>query len=176
MVEDGRFGIVRADYHPGTSSVVGRHRFDDHGPTAMSELRAGRILIVENAEEDPRLDESERTATRRLGVAAYVMLPLVKEGAAVALLVAHHRSPRAWAADEVALMQETAERTWAAVERAHAEAALRRTAASLRHTQEPTIHPEDRETVDRRVREAARTGSVWRWGGGSSPRAGASGG
>ena len=33
--------------------------------------------------------------------------------------------PRVWTPDEIALVEEVAERTWAAIERARAEAALR---------------------------------------------------
>ena len=42
-----------------------------------------------------------------------------------AILAVHSREPRNWTADEVALIEATAERTWAAVEQAKTEAALR---------------------------------------------------
>jgi diguanylate cyclase len=54
-----------------------------------------------------------------------VTVPLVKEGRLVAVLSIHAAAARAWTPNEVAMVEETAERTWAAVERARAEAALR---------------------------------------------------
>jgi PAS domain S-box-containing protein len=50
----------------------------------------------------------------------------VKDGRLVAALGVNQVRPRAWTAAEVALVEETAERTWAAVGRARAEEALRR--------------------------------------------------
>jgi PAS domain S-box-containing protein len=46
--------------------------------------------------------------------------------------VAHDAHPREWIEREIALLEETAERTWAAVERARAEAALRASEERLR--------------------------------------------
>ena len=43
----------------------------------------------------------------------------------MAILVVHHATPHGFAPEEVALVEEVAERTWAAVARARAESALR---------------------------------------------------
>jgi len=56
---------------------------------------------------------------------AAVSVPMVKDGRLVAALTVHTKTPRAWTDEDVALIQETAERTWGAVERARATAALR---------------------------------------------------
>lgn len=132
VVEDGQFGLVRSDYADGLPSVVGRHRFDDYGPSVMAEFRAGRTLVVPDVASDPRLTPAERAATADLQIGSYVMVPLFKAGRAVAVLVVHQSTPRAWTPLELELMAETAERTWAAVERAHAEAALRENEARFR--------------------------------------------
>jgi PAS domain S-box-containing protein len=125
VVDGGEYGLVKAEYCHGVPGSLGRHRFDDFGPLAMAEFRSGRILVVENVDEDPRLTEPERTATRGLTIGAYVLMPLIKGGQPVAVFVVHMVEPHAWDAEELELIVETAERTWDAVERAHAEAALR---------------------------------------------------
>ncbi|HSO06082.1 MAG TPA: PAS domain S-box protein [Pelomicrobium sp.] len=124
--EDGEYGLVLADYCDGVPSVVGRYRFDDYGPAVMAEFRAGRTLVVADVAADPRLSPAEREATARFSVGAYVLVPLVKDGRPTAVLVVHQDRPRAWRGDEVALVEEVAERTWEAVERSRAESALRR--------------------------------------------------
>lgn len=81
---------------------------------------------------DPRLSKEEREAYASINVAANVSLGLRKGGKWVAAFGAHNATPRAWTVSEMALVQETAERTWAAVERARAEAALRASEARYR--------------------------------------------
>jgi PAS domain S-box-containing protein len=125
VVDGGEYGLVKAEYCHGVPGSLGRHRFDDFGPLAMAEFRAGRILVVENVDEDPRLTAAERTATKGLMIGAYVLMPLIKRRHPVAVFVVHMTEPHAWDAEELELIVETAERTWDAVERAHAEAALK---------------------------------------------------
>jgi PAS domain S-box-containing protein len=68
-------------------------------------------------------------AYRILGAVA---VPLVKAGTLVAILVVHSAVPRDWNEHEIALIEETAERTWAAVERARTEEALRESEERMR--------------------------------------------
>jgi PAS domain S-box-containing protein len=125
---DGEHVVVERDYTDGLPSAAGWHHLDSFGPTLMNEIRAGRTLAVADAADvasDPRLSEADQATYAAVGVRAFVGVPLVKEGRFVALFGLHSATPRAWTSDEVALVEETAERTWAAVERARAEAALR---------------------------------------------------
>ena len=125
-VEDGgQHCLVRDDYRSGFPSLAGRHRLDDFGPEAISEFRAGRTLLVADIRDDPRLGPAAREATARLRIGSYMVVPLIKAGRLVALLAVHHRAPHDWDPQEVAAVEEIAERTWAAVERARAESALR---------------------------------------------------
>ena len=125
VIEEGRAVIVHSDYTDGLPSVVGRYRLDDYGPGVMNDFRAGRTLVVPNVLADPRLSPAERAATLALDIEAYVMLPLMKAGRVVAVLVVHQSEPRAWTGADLSLIEETAERTWSAVERARVEVALR---------------------------------------------------
>jgi PAS domain S-box-containing protein len=136
---EGEHYLVRQDYSAhGETSFAGRHRAADVGSTLISELRAGRTLVVADVAADTRFTERERSARLSGGVQAYVVTPLIKHERLVAFLAAFRSLPQAWSADDIALIEETAERTWAAVERGQAEAALRiseaRLAAELRET------------------------------------------
>jgi PAS domain S-box-containing protein len=124
--EDGELFVVRRDYHvPGVPSATGRYPVDGFGPTLMAEIRSGRTLAVADVGAEPVLTDKERAAYAAVGVLAYAGVPLVKGGRCVAVFGIHQTTPRAWMPDELALIEETAERTWAAVERARAEEALR---------------------------------------------------
>ena len=92
---------------------------------------AGRPAAVADVAGDERLSDSTRAALIALNVHACVNVSLLKGNRWVANLGVHHAAPRQWTAEEIELVQETAERTWAAVERAKAEEALRLLTASL---------------------------------------------
>ena len=125
--EDGGGGwIVRHDYHaPDVATHVGRDRARDLGAASFDELRAGRTLAVADVAVEPMLTPAERESHSAHGVQAYVGVPFIKGGRFVAVLEVHQATPRQWTHDEIALIEETAERTWSSVERAKVEAALR---------------------------------------------------
>ncbi len=127
---DGEHAVVARDYGRGAPDRAGRYRMADFA-TLDADARAGRTFVVEDVAVDDRLTSEERAMFEALPVAALVVVPLVKGGRPRALLAVHKSAPHAWTADEVELVQETAERTWAAVERARAEEALRVANAKL---------------------------------------------
>ncbi|WP_420456768.1 chemotaxis protein CheB [Rubrivirga sp.] len=114
--------VVEEDYTDGVAPLRGRFGADALGPTPV---RARRTLVVPDLDADGDLTAEARAAAADLGVAAQVSVPLVKDGRVRAVLSVHQSAPREWTDAEVALVEETAERTQAAVERARAEAALR---------------------------------------------------
>jgi GAF domain-containing protein len=126
--EGGRYYyFVRQDYHaPGQTSLVGRFLADDFGLALFYELRAGRVAVVADVALAPMLGDDERSAYRAAGMQAFIGVPLVRDGQPVAFMSVQQAVPRAWTAEEVALVEETAERTWAAVGRARAAARLTR--------------------------------------------------
>ena len=121
---DGPAVVVAQDYTDGVPSLSGRFEMAGFGPALIDALRAGRTLVVPDLGTGADLSDEARAAYAGLGIAAQVGVPLVKDGQLRAVLSVHQARPRRWTAAEVALIEETAERTWAAVERAHAEAAL----------------------------------------------------
>lgn len=90
-----------------------------------AELRAGQPLNVPDVAADPRAFSPERLETyarRRIG--AFLTSPLIK-GRMTAFLYVCQDTPRAWTADEIAFVADTAELIWTASERARSEAALK---------------------------------------------------
>ncbi len=108
---------------PGARGIVGRYRLADFGRLAVSNLRAGLPLILEdNARQLPG---DEAATFLHLDLAATSCMPLTKEGKLTALMAIHDRTPRVWKTEELALLAEVAERSWAHIERVRSEAAVR---------------------------------------------------
>jgi PAS domain S-box-containing protein len=130
---DGETLLVRADYYPGDApSAVGEHRFRDYGEYAPNVLLDGEKLVVDDSTALPGLTEAERAVFRATEARAHVSVPLVKDDRLTAFFTVLQSTPRAWTATEVAMVEETAERTWDAVERARAEGSLRQSQERLR--------------------------------------------
>ncbi|WP_210490365.1 PAS domain S-box protein [Rufibacter aurantiacus] len=102
--------------------VIGRFPFTALGSPG-EKLKQGKSLIMHDVTDE--VDDDSKKAYYSSNVHAVVAVPLIKQGKLVAALSVHQKTPRHWLDHEIALIQETAERTWAAVERAKAEAALR---------------------------------------------------
>jgi PAS domain S-box-containing protein len=116
--------VIERDYTAGVRPLAGKYPVDAFGPDLLARLLAGRTVIEADAItlERPR---GEQEAFAAIQVRGHVDVPLVKRGQFVAGVSVHVSDRRDWSSHEVALIEETAERTWASVERARAEAALR---------------------------------------------------
>ncbi|MGI4872563.1 MAG: PAS domain-containing protein [Janthinobacterium lividum] len=124
---DDENATIDQDYHaPDVVSFAGTYRLDAFGPGILATMQRGETLAIDNMAEDPANVDPVTAATYAANeVRALLAAPLVKQGQLVAILFAHHRTPRCWQPSEVALLEEVAERTWAAVERTQAEEAQR---------------------------------------------------
>ncbi len=123
----GYVHVITRDYlrHPEMQSAVGRYPQPASAENLYAGLPKGEKLVIEDIN---RLSERARGFRERylaLGIRSLVAVPLVKDGRYVAAFEVNDAGPRDWTANEIALVEETAERTWSAVERAHAEKALR---------------------------------------------------
>jgi len=121
---DDEHATVEREYRvAGIASFVGTYRLDDYGPDLVAAVRRADTLVVDDMAETPdNADLVTATSYAENSIRAFIAKPLVKHGRLVAVLFAHYRTPRHWTPFEVALVEETAERTWDAVERARAEA------------------------------------------------------
>ena len=122
---DEQHVVCANDYTDGVPSAAGRYRLADYSPALLGEYRAGRTVVIADSAADPLVPGEARAAWAAIGVRAQVAVPLVKGGRFVAALGVDQDRPRDWTADEVALVEATAERTWASVERARAEERVR---------------------------------------------------
>lgn len=123
---DGADYVVRRDYTNGVRGLAGSYPVAAFGEHLPALYRRGQTVLSRDVVNDPALPPSDRAAHLAIEIAAFVGVPLIKDGKFVGGLTAHMREPRNWTDAEISLIEETAERTWAAVERARAEEALRR--------------------------------------------------
>ena len=118
--------------------VTGEFRLSAFG-AAMSVLRAGNVLVIEDQATTPLKAPSERAASIDLGVRASASVPIIREGRWVATFGVLHGRPRRFTEQDVAILREVAERTWVAVERARALAALHASEERFRSVSESGV-------------------------------------
>lgn len=117
--------VIEQDYTANVQPLAGRYPVSSFGDRILSTLLAGHTVVESDATTEPSRTLAERIAFEGIQVRGHVDVPLVKEGRFVAGLTVHVSAARDWTANEVALIEEVAERTWAAVERTRAESAVR---------------------------------------------------
>ena len=134
ITDDGEHAFIEGEWNDGTMpDAAGLHRLESYGKETISELRAGRTVCVNDVRTDPR------TAGPRLAdayaaraIAAFLDVPLVRNGRLTGVMFAHYREPKVWSQNEVLYVREVAERTWSSFERLRAELALRRSEEEFR--------------------------------------------
>lgn len=124
--------VVERDYTDAAPSMVGRYPIASFGPELLAVYRDGRTVAEADVDALSSLTMGEKEAFAAVQIRSYIGVPLVKDGVFVAGFGVHASTVREWTPTEIALTEETAERTWAAVERAKAEAALRASEESRR--------------------------------------------
>jgi len=97
------------------------------GKFLASAYHGNKTLCYDDTQAHPDFNDSDRESFRMINAAAFISVPLIKNGNLVALLNVAVPSPRNWKRSEIELAEETAQRTWASVERAKAEATLKLT-------------------------------------------------
>ncbi|MFL5581984.1 MAG: PAS domain S-box protein [Gemmatimonadaceae bacterium] len=123
--------VVRGVHLRQGPTLVERIPVERFGEPVLRLLREGVVAVVNDVATDPRITDAARATFGEASVASFVSVPLLNRGRWVAAFNVHDVVPRAWSPEEVALVQEVAERTWDAAERARAESALR--ASEVRH-------------------------------------------
>ena len=120
---EGTYAQVYRSYALDVLPIIGRFKMIDLGLEPEITQRS-RPAVVVDVLDDETLDEEERARYAFIQVRGWAAVPLLKNRQFVAALVVQQSTPRRWTEDELALLEETAERTWAAVERARAMVAL----------------------------------------------------
>lgn len=117
----GDRATVWRDYCDGVPSVAGEFHVWDFGESVIRAYQRGELVNQPDVQRDYSLSDAAREAFARLQVASNLSRGLIKDGKWVAALTVHHATPRIWTDIDIALLDETAQRTWDAVERARAE-------------------------------------------------------
>jgi two-component sensor histidine kinase len=104
---------------PGAPLVEGLYSFSDYG-SVLDDLLAGRLLVIDDVRRDDRTN-ADLAQWRALNTQAVVNVPVRQKGRTVAVLFVHHERPHAWSDDEVAFLQNAADRLEVAI--AHRRAA-----------------------------------------------------
>ncbi|NTU83892.1 MAG: PAS domain S-box protein, partial [Chloroflexales bacterium] len=128
---EGEEVAVRHEWRHGAPRALSAHQFRNYlSSEAIAQLRAHRALVVEDTLADPRT--AAATVTHRAQrTGAFVVIPIVAQGAWVGSLNLVNAQPRVWQVDEVQLVHEVAARVWPLLEQARAQAALRASEAQL---------------------------------------------
>lgn len=117
---------VRVEHRSqGLESGMGVRSIQEFGTLMIAILASGQTVVFDDVATDNRLSQREREASQRLDTRASVVVPVIRRGQLVAVLGVHQSEPRDWTPEEVALVEETADRTWTTLERAAAERRLR---------------------------------------------------
>lgn len=126
--------VVLEEHRAAGPSTLGEHRVSDYlSAEAWRELLHWEALVIADVTTDPRT-AAHLGALGKLGIGAMVNVPLLRpdpRGTRSVVSVLSSR-PRAWDADELALLRETAAILTPALERGRAEEALRRSEERFR--------------------------------------------
>lgn len=125
--------FIRNDWiSDGLATVAGKtRRLDDFGPEIINTLFSGTPVAISDTAKDPRTAPYAE-AYRRIGLRAYLVIPLIKSNRLISLLSVHSDAPRRWTGRDMYLSQELIERTWAAAQNARAQAELRKALDKLK--------------------------------------------
>jgi signal transduction histidine kinase len=151
-----RFDAVVADvafveegYSDGLPPMVSQLCCDDCTERLIETYRAGRTAVCGDVMADPAISDAEASVIVASGFSAYIGVPLIRNGVWTATLSVHCIQPRTWTANEVAIVEQTAERAWAAIEAARARVVLREATerqafmSELDHALRPLTDPLD---------------------------------
>jgi PAS domain S-box-containing protein len=114
----------------GVESLAGVVHLREYG-SFIDSLRADEFIAISDVRQDDRTAMAAG-ALEALSARAFVNVPVIEHGGLVAVLYVNNATRRNWRPDELALIQEVAQRTRAAVQRHRGEIALRESEARYR--------------------------------------------
>jgi PAS domain S-box-containing protein len=122
---------IHYEYHDAAPPLAGTYRISDYPADAVRRMRAGNVVVVDDAAQDPSSATIFMRAYAPYGLRARVVVPFRSDGQWVSNLVTATAAPRRWTEREVALLETVAERVWVAAEKLRAQQELRAYAARL---------------------------------------------
>ena len=123
--ESDVFLDIKRDWTSGSLPSMSGVRFtmSDFGPLIIDEVRAGRVLAVEDITTDKKSAPHAKAYIEN-NVRSFLSIPLLKDGRLRATLNVHHSHVHQWTDSEIALAHDMVDRTWFAVESARAQTRL----------------------------------------------------
>ena len=109
--------------------LAGTPKLRDYG-SFIDSLKRGEFIAIADVDQDERTISAAQALKNR-SAGAFVNVPVIEQGRLVAVLFLNNAKARRWAHEDLALVQEIAERTRTATERLKAVAALRHANATL---------------------------------------------
>jgi PAS domain S-box-containing protein len=109
----------------GVPPLEGRVPMSSLSPDGIADLAAGRSVRYQDTRSDPRTAAQHADWYGPAGIGSAVLMPLLRDGRLVAVLIVADRAPRNWTAEESSLIGRVAERTWVWVEHLRGIEALR---------------------------------------------------
>jgi PAS domain S-box-containing protein len=113
--------IVEHEYVHNARSLVGTHSLADYPAELIARAQRGQINVCADTSVDPHVKPHYEASFAPLGVRAYLVVPLLREGLWIANMNIDTDTPRQWQPREVRLLETLAERLWLAVERLRLE-------------------------------------------------------
>ncbi|MBW4540313.1 MAG: response regulator [Myxacorys chilensis ATA2-1-KO14] len=146
-VEDNGETYLITDNYAGSDypKLLGRLPVSTFGEVS-ERLRLGETVVVEDVNADERLSQATRAVFTEANAVALVAVSLVKSDRWVCIFVVTFSTVRRWSKNDVAIVEETAERTWAAVERARAEEELRK--SEVQRVREQVAREKERQRAE----------------------------
>ena len=134
-----------------TVPLLGRFPAHAFGEKIVAKLSAGGTVVVEDLLDDPLSDEAmTRETAAKVDTRAILVVPFVRAGRLRTIVYLNSTPPRHWIPEEIAFMEEVAERTRQVIEKSEAEAALH----ALNTTLEARV--EERTAALRAAQDALR--------------------
>lgn len=121
----------------GARSAAGTYSLDLLGVQAVADMRAGRTLVVRDADTE-LAPGCGLELFEAVGIKSAICCRLLKGEHMIGMIAVHQETARDWAVEDVALVEEIAERFWAHMERVRARDALQKSEAHLSSLLEQT--------------------------------------
>lgn len=120
---------VKLDWHlPGMRSLRGKYALADFGSAEWWEEARWHRMVVSDMRKESRLNLESYSA---LGIQAYAIVPLQRDGRWLSGLSVTAAQPRYWRESELTLLESVVARTWPLIERARVTTMLRQSAERL---------------------------------------------
>jgi PAS domain S-box-containing protein len=107
--------VIRDWNAPGVETLAGRLHLRDYG-SFIDDLKGGKFIAINDVEHDYRTAEAS-AALKRRNAGSFVNVPVIEQHELVAVVFVNHNEARKWTTEELAFIQEVAERIRTASER-----------------------------------------------------------